>query len=185
MKDNQNPDLLEFDLDHLRMKLALNAAREAWDAGETPVGAVLFHGNKLVGKAWNQREMLQDPTAHAEILAITQAASALESWRLNECTLYVTLEPCPMCAGAIMQARLGRLVYGARDPKAGGCGSVLDITGCPQLNHRVEILAGVLEDECGQILRDFFRLRRAENRESRQNRSWPAGDAPSDDEADC
>lgn len=168
MNDVTAVDLLNFDIDVMRMKLALNSAREAFDAGETPVGAVLFHGNRLIGKAWNQREMLHDPTAHAEILAITQAAAALESWRLNECTLYVTLEPCPMCAGAIMQARLGRLVYGAPDPKAGGCGSVLDITGCPQLNHRVEIRAGVLAEECGQILRDFFRMRRAENRLSRE-----------------
>lgn len=162
-------DLLEFDTDRLRMKLALNAAREAFEAGETPVGALIFHRDRLVGKAWNQREMLQDPTAHAEILAITQASSALGSWRLNECTLYVTLEPCPMCAGAIMQARLGRLVYGADDPKAGGCGSVLDITGCPQLNHRVEIRTGVLAEECGEILREFFRMRRAENRLSRSD----------------
>jgi len=167
MNDLSAGDLLEFDIDRLRMKLALNAAREAYEAGETPVGALIFHGSKLVGKACNQREMLQDPTAHAEILAITQAAGALKSWRLHECTLYVTLEPCPMCAGAIMQARLGRLVYGAADPKAGGCGSVLNITGCSQLNHRVEIRSGVLAEECGEILRDFFRQRRAENRQAR------------------
>lgn len=152
------------DPDQLRMKMALNAARQAWDEGDTPVGAVIYHGERLIGKSWNQREALQDPTAHAEILAITQAASALGSWRLNECTLYVTLEPCPMCAGAIMQARIGRLVYGAFDPKAGACGSLLDITGCTKLNHRVEITSGVLAEECGDILREFFRQRRRENK---------------------
>ncbi len=153
-----------FDTDNLRMSIALNAARQAWDEGETPVGAVIFHQDKLIAKAWNQREGLNDPTAHAEILAITQAAAALESWRLNECELYVTLEPCPMCAGAIMQARIGRLVYGADDPKAGACGSILDITGCTALNHKVEITTGVMQEECSQILKDFFRMRREENR---------------------
>lgn len=165
MSEQNDTDL--FHPDSMRMKMAINAARQAWDEGETPVGAVIFHGDRLIGKAWNQREMLNDPTAHAEILAITQAAAALESWRLNECTLYVTLEPCPMCAGAIMQARLGRLVYGADDPKAGGCGSVLDITGCAKLNHRVEITRGVLAQECGDLLRDFFRERREQRRQER------------------
>lgn len=153
-----------FDTDNMRMSMALNAARQAWDEGETPVGAVIFHNDQLIGKAWNQREGLNDPTAHAEILAITQAAAKLESWRLNECELYVTLEPCPMCAGAIMQARIGRLIYGASDPKAGACGSLLDITGCKELNHTVEIKSGVMEEDCAQILKDFFRMRREENK---------------------
>lgn len=147
-------------LDERRMYRALQAAAEAAEEGEVPVGAVIFHGDRLVARAYNQRETLQDPTAHAEILAITQAASALESWRLEGCTMYVTLEPCAMCAGALVLARMDRVVFGAWDPKAGACGSVLDILACEQLNHTVEVTAGVLAEPCGQILTDFFRARR-------------------------
>lgn len=154
-------NLLGEDVDEIRMGLALRQAQRAYDAGEAPVGALIYQGDELLGQAHNQRETLQDPTAHAEILAITQAAAALESWRLEGCTLYVTLEPCAMCAGAIVLARLERLVFGAWDPKAGACGSVLDVTGCEKLNHRVAITAGVREAACGQILKDFFRARRA------------------------
>ena len=146
--------------DEARMRHALRAAVEAEEAGETPVGAVVYCGGELVGRAHNQRETLQDPTAHAEILAITQAAAALESWRLSGCTLYVTLEPCAMCAGAIVLARLDRVVYGAADPKAGACGSVLDVLGCERLNHRPRVRAGVLAGECGGLLTEFFRKRR-------------------------
>jgi tRNA(adenine34) deaminase len=145
------------------MRLALRAAKEAAEAGETPVGAVITNAEGIViARAGNQRELLQDPTAHAEILAITQAAAALSSWRLENCTLYVTLEPCAMCAGAIIHARLSRVVFGAYDPKAGACGSVLDVTGCRKLNHRPLMTGGVLSEECGQPLRDFFKRRRAE-----------------------
>ena len=146
--------------DDARMGLALRAAWEAADAGEVPVGAVIFRGDEAIALAGNQRETLQDPTAHAEMIAITQAASAVGSWRLDECELYVTLEPCSMCAGAVVLARLKRVIYGAPDPKAGACGSVLDITGCARLNHRPSVFGGVRAEECGEILRDFFRARR-------------------------
>ncbi len=153
---------MEFDpeIDHYRMTMALRAAAEAAEAGEVPVGAVVFHRDRLIGRAYNQREMLQDPTAHAEILAITQAAAALGSWRLDDCTLYVTLEPCSMCAGALVLSRISRLVYGADDPKAGACGSVLDVLACEQLNHTVEVSKGILAEPCGLILSEFFRERR-------------------------
>ncbi len=153
-----------INIDDMRMGLALQAARQAYAEGEVPVGAVIFQGERLLAKAWNQREGLNDPTAHAEILAITQAAAALESWRLEDCSLYVTLEPCAMCAGAIVLARIPRVYYGAKDPKAGACGSILDITGCRQLNHNPQIISGLKEEACSQILKDFF----LERRESRK-----------------
>lgn len=156
--------MIDPEMDEARMFLALKAADEAREAGEVPVGAVVFHKGKMVGRAYNQREMLQDPTAHAEVLAITQAAAALESWRLDECELYVTLEPCAMCAGALVLSRMKRLVYGAKDPKAGACGSVLDVLACEQLNHTVEVTSGVLAEPCGLILSEFFRERRGKNR---------------------
>jgi Cytosine/adenosine deaminases len=156
--------MIDPEMDEARMFLALKAADEAREAGEVPVGAVVFHKGKMIGRAYNQREMLQDPTAHAEVLAITQAAAALESWRLDECELYVTLEPCAMCAGALVLSRMKRLVYGARDPKAGACGSVLDVLACEQLNHTVEVTSGVLGEPCGLILSEFFRERRGKNR---------------------
>lgn len=150
----------ENDIDVMRMTQALKAAADAAEAGEVPVGAVIYHRERLVARAYNQREMLQDPTAHAEILAITQAASALESWRLEDCTMYVTLEPCAMCAGALVLSRIPRLVFGAWDPKAGACGSVLDVLGCERLNHTVEVTSGVLAEPCGLILSEFFQQRR-------------------------
>lgn len=143
------------------MQLALEEAREAWAEEEVPVGAVVVsfdHG--LIGRAHNQREQLHDPTAHAEMIAITQAAEALQSWRLEKCILYVTLEPCPMCAGAVVQARLPFLVYGATDPKAGACHSLYAIPTDRRLNHRTEVLGGVLADECAAILSDFFASKR-------------------------
>ena len=142
------------------MRAALREARASFARDEVPVGCVIVHDGLVIGRGHNQVESLQDATAHAEIVAIGAASNALGSWRLNECTLYVTLEPCSMCAGAIVLARLGRLVYGATDPKAGGCGSVLDVIGEPRLNHRVDVTRGVLEDECGELLREFFRKRR-------------------------
>ena len=144
-----------------RMQLALGQAVAAMDADEVPVGAVVFCGDELVGKAHNQREILQDPTAHAEIIAITQAAAKLGTWRLDDCSMYVTLEPYAMCAGALVLARFDRLVFGARDPKAGACGSVLNILACEQLNHTVEVDGGVLAEDCGEILSRFFRNKRA------------------------
>lgn len=148
------------EVDEQRMGLALRAAADAAEAGEVPVGAVVFYRDRLIGRAHNQRETLKDPTAHAEILAITQAAAALDGWRLDDCTLYVTLEPCAMCAGALVLARVSRLVYGAPDPKAGACGSVLDVLGCERLNHTVDVVSGVLAEPCGRILTEFFRSRR-------------------------
>jgi tRNA(adenine34) deaminase len=148
--------------DEQGMRAALREARAAAAADEVPIGCVVVHEGLVIGRGRNQVEALQDATAHAEILAIGAASNALHSWRLNECTMYVTLEPCSMCAGAIILARLGRLVYGARDPKAGACGSVLDVIHERRLNHRVEITEGVLADECGSLLREFFVRKRRE-----------------------
>jgi tRNA(adenine34) deaminase len=142
------------------MGLALREAERALAEEEVPVGAVVVARGALVGKAHNQRERLRDPTAHAEILALTQAAEALGSWRLDEATMFVTLEPCPMCAGALVNARVARLVYGARDPKAGACGSLYDIARDGRLNHRLAVVEGVRAEECGEVLRAFFRARR-------------------------
>lgn len=138
------------------MRAALREAQASLRLDEVPVGCVIVHDGVVVGRGHNQVEGLKDATAHAEILAIGAASNALDSWRLSECTLYVTLEPCAMCAGAIVLARVGRLVYGTRDPKAGACGSVLDVIGERRLNHRVESTDGVLADACAAILRDFF-----------------------------
>ena len=142
------------------MALALREARAATAEDEVPVGCVIVHDGAVIGRGHNRTEGLQDATAHAEILAIGAASEALGSWRLHECTIYVTLEPCAMCAGAIVLARLGRLVYGASDPKAGGCGSVLDVIHEPRLNHRVEVTRGVREEESSALLREFFRGKR-------------------------
>jgi len=144
------------------MRAALREAGASAAADEVPVGCVVVHEGVIIARGHNQVEALQDATAHAEILAIGAASNALGSWRLHECTMYVTLEPCAMCAGAIILARLGRLVYGAHDPKAGACGSVLDVIHEPRLNHRVEITTGVLAEECGLALRQFFQRKRRE-----------------------
>ena len=146
--------------DDAGMRAALREARMSEARDEVPVGCVIVHDGMIVGRGHNQVESLQDATAHAEVLAIGAASNALGSWRLADCTLYVTLEPCAMCAGAIVLARLGRLVYGAADPKAGACGSVLDVIGERRLNHRVTVTRGVLEPECGELLRAFFRRKR-------------------------
>ncbi len=135
-------------------------ARAAWAVGEVPVGAVVARGDRVVAQAYNLRETLCDPTAHAERLALTWAGRALGSWRLDGCVLYVTLEPCAMCAGAIVLSRVDRLVYGATDPKAGACESLYRLASDARLNHRPEITAGVLAAECGEILTEFFQERR-------------------------
>jgi len=142
------------------MRAALREARKAADDGEVPVGAVVVHEGKIIGRAHNQRERLNDPTAHAEMIALTQAASALESWRLEGCDLYVTLEPCLMCAGALVNARVRKVHFGARDPKAGACGSLYQVGLDPRLNHRFDIEGGILEAECAALLQEFFRERR-------------------------
>jgi tRNA(adenine34) deaminase len=150
------------DEDHMRQ--ALDEARAAAAAGEVPVGAVAVHEDRIIARAHNQREKLQDPTAHAEMLILTQAAAALQSWRLAGVTLYVTLEPCTMCAGALVLARIDRLVFGAPDPKAGACGSLWDVPGDRRLNHRFPVTAGVLADECSDVLRAWFQERRGAKR---------------------
>jgi tRNA(adenine34) deaminase len=138
------------------MELALREAEIAGKRKEVPVGAVIVRRGVVIGKGSNQIEMLQDPTAHAEMIALTAAASHLESRRLQECAMYVTLEPCPMCAGAIVLSRLPVLVFGAYDPKAGACSSLYTITNDIRLNHRVHTVGGVLEEKCGGILKEFF-----------------------------
>jgi len=143
------------------MQEALRLARAALAEDEVPVGCVIVHEGRAVGRAHNQRETLRDPTAHAEMIAITQAAEALGSWRLTGCTLYVTLEPCAMCAGAMVLARIDRLVYGATDPKAGAVTSVFRLVDEPRLNHRIAVTAGVRAQDCGAILSEFFRAKRA------------------------
>jgi tRNA(adenine34) deaminase len=142
------------------MKLALEQARQAYVEGEVPVGAVITRAGRVVAAAHNQREQLRDPTAHAEMIAITQAAEAVGGWRLEDCVLYVTLEPCPMCAGAILQARLPLLVFGATDPKAGAVQSLFRLLNDARLNHRVEVVANVLSEPCSEILTSFFRSQR-------------------------
>lgn len=129
-------------------------------APDVPVGAVCVFENRIIGRGWNQREASQDPTAHAEVLALREAAAFLGDWRLSDVTLYVTLEPCPMCAGAIWLARVARLVFGAWDAKAGACGSLLDLPRDPRLNHRLQVKGGVLQTECVQLLTDFFQTKR-------------------------
>jgi tRNA(adenine34) deaminase len=138
------------------MELALREAEKAWEEDEVPVGAVVTQGSRLLGKGHNQMEQLNDPTAHAEIIAITAAAAALGSRRLENCALYVTLEPCPMCAGAIVLARIPVLVFGAFDPKAGACGTLYDIVEDSRLNHRAHVIPGVLDDKCAGLLKAFF-----------------------------
>jgi tRNA(adenine34) deaminase len=146
------------------MKFAIEQAGIAEENGDVPIGAVIVHNGQIIGKAYNQREQLQDPTAHAEIIALTQAAAALESWRLEDCTMYVTLEPCPMCAGALVLARIDRLVYGCNDPKTGAVKSLYNIVTDGRLNHRIEVTGGVLADQCSKLLQGFFEKRRVENK---------------------
>jgi tRNA(adenine34) deaminase len=147
------------DLDYLQAAIA--EARSAEQAGEVPIGAIIVHQNEIIARGQNRVLRDHDPTAHAEIVALRQAGRALENYRLAEnCTLYTTLEPCAMCAGAILHARIARLVYAAPDPKAGACGSVLAVMNHPQLNHKVEVTSGLLAEECGALLTNFFRARR-------------------------
>lgn len=148
------------------MRKALDLAIEAFDADEVPVGAIVVQGDleqegRIIGEGFNQRELLQDPTAHAEMIALTQAANALGSWRLIDCTLFVTLEPCPMCAGAIVQARMPRVVYGTVDQKAGACHTLYQVTSDPRLNHRATVIGGVMAADSQALLREFFARKRA------------------------
>jgi tRNA(adenine34) deaminase len=153
------------DPDHLRAAIA--EAQDAEASGEVPVGAVVVHDNQIIGRGQNRVLRDSDPTAHAEIVALREAGFALKNYRLEDCTLYATLEPCAMCAGAILHARITRLVYAAPDPKAGACGSVLSVLNHPALNHKLDLLPGLLADECGALLRNFFRKRRLEKSSAR------------------
>ena len=154
--------LSDLELNHeYWMRHALNLAQRAWDEGEVPVGAVLVHNNQVIGEGWNRPIGRHDPTAHAEIAALRDAARYRNNYRLPDCELFVTLEPCAMCAGAILHSRISRVVYGARDPKTGVHGSVVDLFAVDRLNHHTEVLGGVLAEECGQLLSGFFAARRA------------------------
>jgi tRNA(adenine34) deaminase len=147
-------------IDEQRMRLAMAEALAAQAAGEVPVGALVVYNDEIIGRGQNRVLRDNDPTAHAEIVALREAGIALSNYRLTNCTLYVTLEPCAMCAGAILHARITRLVYAADDPKAGACGSVLSVMNHPQLNHKVEVAPGLLAEECGPMLSNFFLARR-------------------------
>ena len=160
---------MNTECDNKHMKLAIEQAGIAQENGDVPIGAVIVFENQIIGRAYNQREQLQDPTAHAEIIALTQAAAALENWHLNGCTMYVTLEPCPMCAGALVLARLDRLVFGCDDPKTGACGSLYDIVRDNRLNHRLAVTSGVLADECSKLLQDFFQKKRLDKTSSKDD----------------
>ncbi len=146
------------------MRMAVEAAKIAEENGDVPIGSVIVKGGQIIARAYNQREQLQDPTAHAEIIALTQAAAAVENWHLDGCTIYVTLEPCPMCAGALVLARMDRLVYGCDDPKTGAVKSLYNIVQDARLNHRLEVISGVLADECSKQLQNFFARRRVEKK---------------------
>jgi tRNA(adenine34) deaminase len=152
--------LHQDEIDRRYMQEAIELARKALETEDVPIGALVVHRGRVIGRGCNQREKLQDPTAHAEMLALTAAAGYIGHWRLEDCTLYATLEPCPMCAGALVQARVSRLVYGATDAKAGACGSLYEITQDGRLNHQVETVAGVMAEQCAELLTAFFRRRR-------------------------
>ncbi len=154
--------------EHDYMQLALVQAKKAAELGEIPIGAVLVCGGEVIAAAYNQREMLPDATAHAEILAIRQGCARLGRWRLSGCTLYVTVEPCPMCSGAIVNSRIDRVVYGCPDVKAGGVESIFNILTNDNLNHQVEVIGGICEEECASVMRDFFRRRRQENKAAKK-----------------
>lgn len=147
-------------IDQIYMSEALKEAQKAFDEDEVPVGAVIVHNRRIIGRGHNQIKRLKDPTAHAEMIAITQAAAHLSNERLINCSAYVTIEPCAMCAGAFILARINRLIYGAPDPKTGACGSVFNISASKKLNHTIKITKGALKQECGSLLKEFFKRKR-------------------------
>ncbi len=169
---------IDLHSDDYFMGEALRQARAAFDAGEVPVGAVIVREGKIIARAHNQVELLKDATAHAEMLALTQAQEAVGDWRLTDCTLYVTKEPCPMCAGALVHARVARVVYGVPDPKAGAAGSALNLLQFPTFNHKCEVTGGVREAECRALLQGFFAAQRAT-----EQRNQPTNDASPADPA--
>src|SRR6267142_2192517 len=158
--------MLETSSDEYFMREALRMAQKAYDANEVPVGAVVVHEGRIIARAYNQVELLKDATAHAEMLALTQAEAVVGDWRLTDCTLYVTKEPCPMCAGAIVHTRLERVVFGASDPKGGAAGSAVNLLQFPTLNHQCAITSGVREAECRSLLQSFFAEHREKNKGS-------------------
>ncbi|MEA1064314.1 tRNA adenosine(34) deaminase TadA [Erwinia sp. HR93] len=160
--------------DEYWMRHAMALAQRAWDEGEVPVGAVLVHAGCAIGEGWNRSISRHDPTAHAEIMALRQGGAVLQNYRLLDSTLYVTLEPCVMCAGAIVHSRIGRLVFGARDAKTGAAGSLLDVLAHPGMNHRVQVTEGVLAEACSSLLSDFFRERRRQHKAQRKVESGGA-----------
>jgi tRNA(adenine34) deaminase len=163
-----NEPIIDLQSDHYFMGEALRQAAKAFEVEEVPVGAVVVREGRIIARASNQVELLKDATAHAEMLAITQAEQAVGDWRLNDCTLYVTKEPCPMCAGAIVHVRFGRVVFGVGDPKGGAAGGAMNLLQFPTLNHRCEITSGVREEECRQLLLTFFAEQRAKNEAARK-----------------
>ncbi len=163
--------IIDLQSDHYFMGEALRQALRAYEAEEVPVGAVVVRDGRIIARAFNQVELLKDATAHAEMIAITGAEQAVGDWRLNDCTLYVTKEPCPMCAGAIVHVRFGRVVFGASDPKGGAAGSALNLLQFPGLNHQCEITRGVREEECRQLLLTFFSEQRAKNKTAKNENS--------------
>lgn len=163
--------IIDLQSDHYFMGEALRQATRAFEAEEVPVGAVIVRAGRVIARAYNQVELLKDATAHAEMLALTQAEEAVGDWRLTDCTLYVTKEPCPMCAGAIVHVRLARVVFGASDPKAGAAGSALNLLQFPTLNHRCAITSGVREQECRALLQSFF----ANQRQKADEQNRPSG----------
>ena len=152
--------IIDLQSDHYFMGEALRQAIRAYEAEEVPIGAVVVREGRIIARGFNQVEMLRDATAHAEMLALTQAEAAVGDWRLLDCDLYVTKEPCPMCAGALVHVRMRRVVFGCADPRAGAAGSIINLLQLPSLNHRCDIASGVLQNECAAILQDFFRDRR-------------------------
>jgi tRNA(adenine34) deaminase len=155
---------MDQETDIAMMRLALSQARQAAEVGEVPIGAVVYRGREVLAKAHNLRESLADPTAHAEILALKQAAAKVGTWRLDGCAIAVTLEPCPMCAGALVNSRIGRLIYGTPDPKMGCVDTLYQLCTDTRFNHRLDVEAGVLQDECVAVLQDFFRARRGDDK---------------------
>jgi tRNA(adenine34) deaminase len=163
--------MLEPPNDEFFMREALRLTKKAAEAGEVPVGAVVVRADKIIARAYNQVELLKDATAHAEMLALTQAEEAVGDWRLTECDLYVTKEPCAMCAGALVHTRVRRVIFGCTDPVAGAAGSVMNLLQMPGFNHRCDIASGVLQNECAAILQDFFRQRRNQQIDTPKNQS--------------
>ncbi len=175
MTETMDEPIIDLQSDQYFMGEALRQAVKAFETGEVPVGAVVVREGRIIARACNQVELLGDATAHAEMLAITQAEEAVGDWRLNDCTLYITKEPCPMCAGAIVHVRFHRVVFGVSDPKAGAAGSAMNLLQFPTLNHQCEITAGVREEECRGLLQTFFAEQRDRKTSGNFNQSPPPG----------